>query len=108
MLHMVPHQILQKYYQRDELGYAKPLSWLGITEGTYVANAIFNHNWINHMIIANRCIQGNGTKDAPSDRFSEPYLKPMTPESSERTLQKKINIAPPFPLILKLTESNKK
>ena len=70
---MVPHQIL-KYYQRDELGYAKPLSWLGITEGTYMANAIFNHDWINHMVIVNRCIQGNGTKDAPSDKFSEPSM----------------------------------
>lgn len=40
------------------------------------------------MITVNRSIHGNGTKDAPSDKFSEPYLKPMTPESSERTLQK--------------------
>lgn len=36
----------------------------------------------------NRCIQGNGTKEAPSDKFSEPYLKPTTPESSEHALKK--------------------
>jgi hypothetical protein len=29
--------------------------------------------------VVDRSIQGIGTKDAPTDRFSEPYLTPMTP-----------------------------
>jgi hypothetical protein len=37
--------------------------------------------------IMNNPLQRNGTKDAPNDRFWEPYLKPTTPLSSERALQ---------------------
>jgi hypothetical protein len=37
--------------------------------------------------IMNNPLQRNGTKDAPNDRFWEPYLKPTTALSSGRALQ---------------------
>jgi hypothetical protein len=31
------------------------------------------------VLAVDRCIQGTGIKDAPTDKFSEPYLTPTTP-----------------------------
>jgi hypothetical protein len=66
------------------------LNRIKMSESINLVNIVFNHNSNKmHDKCINRCIQGNGTKDAPSDKFSEPYLKPTTPESSEHALQKR-------------------
>lgn len=52
------------------------IGYCGMFINSHISSLVIT---INRMRIINDYIQGNGTKEDPNDRFSEPYLTPMTP-----------------------------